>query len=520
MPLGVGFLGKNVVGIASLVYGLAILCSRLIGLVREAVIGRYLGVGREADIYWTAFVIPDFLNYLLAGGILSIAFIPIFQKRLSENSETAPLFLSNLLNSLGLLVIGFTVLLWTLTPKLTPWIAPGMNGDDLNRLNLLVRIILPAQIFHLTGAVLSAALQAQDKHTMPALAPIIYTLGIVMGGVILGPTLGAEGFAWGVLAGSFLGPFLCPFIGQYRQKLRWQMTLNLSDRDLRRYFVLSLPIMLGFSVIVLDDMIIKALASELSRAGSISELQYARTLMKVPMGIFGLAAGMATFPSLSRLFVADDQEKAFELLSKAIRMTVFLAFCAHVLLSAVGTEIATVIWGTDRFTSAALREIGDLTAFYALGLWAWSLQGLVARGFYAQQDTWTPTIMGTILFFAWIPIYHLSASTTRQLALCSSAVISVYVIALTAWLYRKAKLKGLNIAAPWRPILRLFMVTLLVNVIVQKMRQSISIDGPPLLVGALFGMTAITIFCIAAVVIGNREVKVIGTLLHQKLKKS
>ena len=520
MPLGVEFLGKNVVGIASLIYGLAILCSRLIGLVREAVIGRYLGVGREADIYWTAFVIPDFLNYLLAGGILSIAFIPIFQKRLSEDSGAAPLFLSNLLNSLGLLVIGFTVILWTLTPTLTPLIAPGMDADDLNRLNLLVRIILPAQIFHLTGAVLSAALQAQDKHTMPALAPIIYTLGIVLGGVILGPTLGAEGFAWGVLAGSFLGPFLCPFIGQYRLRFHWQMTMNLTDKDLRRYFVLSLPIMLGFSVIVLDDMIIKALASELSRAGSISELQYARTLMKVPMGIFGLAAGMATFPSLSRLFVANDQETAFELLSKAIRMTVFLAFSAHVLLSAAGTEIATVIWGTDRFDTFALTEIGDLTAYYALGLWAWSIQGLIARGFYAQQDTWTPTILGTLLFFAWIPIYHLSASTTRQLALCSSLVISVYVLALTAWLYRKARLKGLKVAAPWRPMLRLFLVTLLVNLIVQKIRQNISIDGPPLVVGGLFGICALTIFCAAAVIIGNREIKVVGALLRQKLKKN
>ena len=136
-------------------------------------------------------------------------------------------------------------------------------------------------------------------------------------------------------------------------------------------------------------------------------------------------------------------------------MTVFLAFSAHVLLSAAGTEIATVIWGTDRFDTFALTEIGDLTAYYALGLWAWSIQGLIARGFYAQQDTWTPTILGTLICL--IPIYHSSASTTRQLAPCSS-LVSLYVLALTAWLYRKARQQG-SVAAPWRPMLA-YLVTL------------------------------------------------------------
>ena len=74
-------MSKKTIGIASLIYGVTILLSRLIGLIREAVIGRVLGVGSEADVYWTAFIIPDFLNYLLAGGILSIAFIPIFQRQ-------------------------------------------------------------------------------------------------------------------------------------------------------------------------------------------------------------------------------------------------------------------------------------------------------------------------------------------------------------------------------------------------------------------------------------------------------
>ena len=138
-------------------------CSRLIGLVREAVIGRYW-VGREADIYWMAFVIPDFLNYLLAGGILSIVLFHF--SKATERRLGGTTFPSNLSTAW---VIGHWIhcCLWTLTPTLTPLIAPGMDADDLNHFDLLVRIILPAQIFHLTGAVLSAALQAQISIQCP-----------------------------------------------------------------------------------------------------------------------------------------------------------------------------------------------------------------------------------------------------------------------------------------------------------------------------------------------------------------
>ena len=150
--------------------------------------------------------------------------------------------------------------------------------------------------------------------------------------------------------------------------------------------------MLGVSVVVLDDMLIKRFASLLPGEGSISQLQYARTLMKVPMGVFGLAAGMAAFPTLSRLFNQQQPSQAYETLAQSIRMTMLLAFIAQAALSTVGTEIATVIWGETRFDAAVLNQIGLLTATYSLGLWAWSIQGLLARGYYAQGNTWTPTL--------------------------------------------------------------------------------------------------------------------------------
>ena len=111
--------------------------------------------------------------------------------------------------------------------------------------------------------------------------------------------VGAEGFAWGTLIGSVLGPFALPVFGCLRSGMRWRPTLSLRDPDLLRYLWLSAPIMIGFSIVVVDEWIIKNQASYLD-PGAISHLQYARTPMKTPMGVFGMAAGVATYPTISR----------------------------------------------------------------------------------------------------------------------------------------------------------------------------------------------------------------------------
>ena len=432
-------MNRRVIGIASLIYGVSILLSRLVGLIRESVIGRTLGNGAEADVYWAAFVLPDFLNYLLAGGILSIVFIPIFQRYLTEGrTQEGWRTFSVIANCLTVLLIVATGVLWFLTPQLTPIVAPGMDAEQLALLNRLVRIILPAQIFHLVGGLLSATLQARDAHVMPAIAPVVYTSCIVIGGLLLAPTMGAEGFAWGVLVGSILGPFGLPLLGALRLGLHWTPLFSLRHPELKRYFLLSLPVMLGFSVVVLDDMVVKHYASEVAE-GVISRLQYGRTLMKVPMGVFGMAAGMAAFPTLTRLFTEGRAQEAHETLVRALRFMLLLAFVAQAGLTTAATEVATVIWGETRFSGADLSEIGLYTGILCLGLWAWSAQLLVARGFYAQGNTWTPTLVGSVVMLVVVPLYGLLARRYggAGLAMASSLAITVYLTALWFFLRRQ-----------------------------------------------------------------------------------
>jgi putative peptidoglycan lipid II flippase len=427
-------------GFAAILYGVSILLSRVIGLVRESVIGRTLGNGGEADVYWTAFVIPDFLNYLLAGGALSLVFIPLFHGHLSRNDEAAGWrAFSQIANFLGILLGVATLGLFWAAPLLAPRIAPGMDAAQHAQLTHLVRIILPAQIFHVLGGLLSATLQARERHVMPALAPLLYTGGIVVFGVLLGPSLGAEGFAWGVLAGSFLGPFLMPLIACVRGGLRWSPVLSWRDADLRTYLWRSLPVMLGFSVVVFDDFLLRYFGS-LVEPGTISRLTYAKTLMRVPMGVFGLAVGMATYPVLARLHAEGRPAEARDTLTRALRTTLVLAIAAQAALTVSAPQIALVIWGQRRFTPDQLAEIGALTGWVCLGLWAWSTQGLVARGFYARGDTWTPTIIGSAVTLLFVPLYWWLGRDFGGvgLAVASSVAISANAIALSMRVHRGA----------------------------------------------------------------------------------
>src|SRR5262249_38778561 len=162
------------VRIASAVWGASILLSRLVSMVREGAIGRILGASAASDVYNASFQLPDSLTYLLPAGALSIVFIPIFSGHLARGEERRGWEAFGVIASfLAVLLVALTAILFLLAPALARWIAPGFSDAQLEDLVRLTRIVLPAQIFHVLGGLLSAALQARDRHALPALAPIV-----------------------------------------------------------------------------------------------------------------------------------------------------------------------------------------------------------------------------------------------------------------------------------------------------------------------------------------------------------
>ena len=295
------------IGIASVIWAGSIFLSRMMGLLREQIIGRTLGASREADLYFASFTLPDFLNYLLAAGALSIVFIPIFLEYLERGEHDGGWksfsVIANFILVVGSIGIG---LLMVFARPLASLVAPGFTEPgEVDTLVRLIRIILPAQFFHVIGGLLSAALQAQDLHLLPAMAP----LGL----------LGRHHrrrTGWGALPRNGRRRICVGRAGRLRDGAVCAAALRLPqdpdalvpdpllpEPDLRRYLWLSFPIMIGFSIVVVDEWIVKNQASYLA-AGALSYLQYGRTLMKVPIGVFGMAAGVAAYPTISRMVAA------------------------------------------------------------------------------------------------------------------------------------------------------------------------------------------------------------------------
>lgn len=427
----------RVIGIASIIWAGSIFLSRVMGLLREQIIGRTLGASRTADLYFASFTLPDFLNYLLAAGALSIVFIPIFLAHLKRGDPDRGWdsfsVIANFILVVGIICIG---LLMIFARPLAVLVAPGFtNGSDIDTLVRLTRIILPAQFFHVVGGLLSAVLQAQNLHALPAMAPLVYSAGIIVGGLIGAqyPQLGAEGFAWGVLAGSVVGPFGLPLYGCLKVQMRWVPRLTFRDPDLRRYLWLSLPIMIGFSIVVVDEWIVKNQASYLG-VGSLSYLQYGRTLMKVPIGMFGMAAGVAAYPTISALVATGNVVRAYALLCRAVRLMLLFTFGAQVCLTISGFEAVYLIWGlfADRFTVADAQQTASVLSYLCLGLSGWAAQTVISRGFYALQSTWLPTLIGTAIAAIMVPLYVLMRQRDGAigLAIASSVAIMAYVMLL------------------------------------------------------------------------------------------
>jgi putative peptidoglycan lipid II flippase len=427
------------VGIASGIWAASIFLSRIMGLVREQIIGRTLGASREADLYFASFTLPDFLNYLLAAGALSIVFIPLFVEYLQRgDSERAWRAFSIIVNFMGVVLCVGILLLTLYARSLSGLVAPGFTGPgEIETLARLTRIILPAQFFHVVGGLLSAVLLAQNRHFLPAMAPLVYSASIIAGGLIgANAGAGADGFAWGALIGSVIGPFALPFYGCLKAGMRWRPVFSFRDPDLKRYLWLSAPIMLGFSVVIVDEWIVKNQASYLGK-GVLSYLQYGRTLMKVPIGVFGMAAGVAAYPTISRLVAAGNVADAYALLTRAVRLMLAAIFAAQVCLTLVGSDAAYLIWGlfAKRFTVADAQATGSILFYLCVGLSGWAAQTVISRGFYALGSTWLPTILGTMVAAAMLPVYvalrHLYGAD--GLAVASSVAILVYVL-LLGWL--------------------------------------------------------------------------------------
>ncbi|MDX1469406.1 MAG: murein biosynthesis integral membrane protein MurJ [Acidimicrobiia bacterium] len=422
-------------GAAAAVISVSILLSRLLGLGRDALIAGLIGRNDEADLYFQAFLIPDFLNYLIAGAFLTITLIPILSRHLEAGDiVAASRAFTSVLRFVAGTVVALTTLMWLFADQLVTVVFPDVAGNH-DRLIAMTRIILPAQVFLVIGAILMAVQYAHKRFLFPALAPLIYNLGIILGG-LLGVLLGdpsPEAFLWGALGGAFVGNFTLQWIGA-RRTGTWLIRPLPGESSVREYLVLALPLMVGQSVAVLDEQFVRFFGQ--AEVGATSALSFARRLNMVPVGVIAQAAGVAAFPFLAGLAARGDNETLVTTTARAARNTVFVAAGAAAALVVLAEPAVTLIYRYGQFTAADAEVVASLLMIYALSIPAWGLHQILVRHFYAKRKMWTPVVIGTLFTILAVPIWvglHRSMGV-RGFALASTLVISGYALAmLFAW---------------------------------------------------------------------------------------
>src|SRR5690349_3452523 len=202
---------------ATLLLITAVMLSRVIGYVRDAYIAWAYGAAGATDAYVTAFTLPDFLNYIVAGGSASITFISIYTRFLAEKRDAdAEKTFSIIITVMTAVMVVGTILAEIFTPQFLHWYVKDFTPDKIDLCVHLTRILLPAQIFFYVGGVVSAVLLSHRLFLFPAFGPLVYNVAIIAGGVIGGRQLGISSLAYGALVGSFAGPFLINAFGASR----------------------------------------------------------------------------------------------------------------------------------------------------------------------------------------------------------------------------------------------------------------------------------------------------------------
>ncbi|MGJ3521412.1 murein biosynthesis integral membrane protein MurJ [Nitratidesulfovibrio sp. D1] len=441
-------------GAAALIMAASVFVSRFMGLVRDKVISYLFGATVEADVYFAAFVVPDFINYLLAGGYFSITLIPLLSERFERDPEDGWRFFAAAFWWIAIAICLLTGVAWWFAPELARVAAPGFDAPSTARLVRFLRIILPAQAFFLPGACVTALLYMRRQFAVPAMGPLVYNGCIIGGGVLswaLAPARGMEGFCWGVLAGAALGSFGLPLLAAARGGgVRLRPVLR--HPGVRRFALLALPLMIGQSVVVLDEQFVRIFGS-MTGEGAVSLLNYARRIMLVPVGVVAQAAGVASYPFLAALAARGEAQSFDATLSTALRnaLAVIIPLSAWMLLAAEPTM--RLIFQGGGFAAAETLASAPLLRVMLCGVAFWAVQQVVGRAFYAHQDTVTPAVVGTLATLAALPLYvlagHAGARGTLGVAAAGTVAVAVYTVALALVWRRRHGGGGLSGIVGW-----------------------------------------------------------------------
>jgi putative peptidoglycan lipid II flippase len=431
------------------IIGLAVMCSRVLGLAREVICAALFGGGVAMDAFTVAFRIPNLLRDLFAEGALSTAFVTTFSKTIARGGDAAAWRLADKVATLTTLMLSAVCVLGiVLSPQLVATLAPGFDIDKAVLTVTLTRIMFPFILLVSIAALVMGMLNAKNVFGMPAMASSFFNIGSIVGGVLLGAWLDPQfgpraliGLAIGTLIGGALQ------LGVQLPRLRrlgyhFQPDFAWRDAGVKAILALMGPSVIAASTTQLNVLVNSMFASALGD-GPIFWLAIAFRLMQLPLGLFGVALGTVTLPLLSRLAVGGDMAAFRGELSRAMRLGFLLTVPSAVGLMMLAEPIISVLYQHGRFDAHQTAEAAGALRFYAIGLCGYAALKVLVNAFYALDRRKTPMLVSFMavalnLLFNWIFTFQLGWGH-RGLAFSTGCVASFNFLMLYALMHHRLK---------------------------------------------------------------------------------
>ena len=374
------------------------LMSRVLGFFREVLLAKWTGITSASDTLDLAFIIPDFLFYLSAGGYLAITLIPILSD-ISKNRET------ELNDYFVSLLYGLSIVFFTISFLSFLFRYQIVNLLDVENPDLFIKLFTPiifSQTFFFIGAILMSFQYFKNDFKYAALAPVIYNSSIILFGWLYStsPESTVYGFAIGGLVGSILGHLLLQLLGAKNNGLIFK-ALKPKLEHISQYIKISFPLIIGQSIAVIDEQLFRYFGSLLS-TGSIASFRYARRVALIPVGVIAQAVGVASYPTLSKLFVENKFGDFKLLIKKQLSALAVINTGVLIIFLKNSENIIEIVYQRGLFSSEDTSRVSSIFMVVAFGLIPWSLNQIITRSYYVQKNYWFPVWVGTFITFVTI----------------------------------------------------------------------------------------------------------------------
>jgi len=431
---------------AGIIVTVAFAISRVLGYLRYVVIAAAVPDPSQLDSFFAAFRIPDFLFQLVAAGALSSAMIPVVAGLFATDEDARAWRVVSTVTTLMLSALAVLALLvLVFAPALVPVITPGFDDAQLAQTVELTRVMVLAPLFLAAGAVATSVLNAKGRFGAAALAPIVYNVAIIVGALLFVPPFGVVGLAIGVVLGA-LGHLLVQLPVMRRVGARITPRVDLGDSDARKTLVLMAPRALGLGAVQVVFLVMTSLASTLA-TGAIAAFTFAFAVLQIPIGVIGVPLGIVLLPSLSRESALGDADAFRRLLVRALRLLAFVMVPITAIGFVVAGDVTRLLFDYGATDEPLLDATSAALQAFLLGLTAHSLIAVLARAFYARQDTLTPVLAALVAVAVDIAFAVALVGTFGVVGLAAAIAIGAWVETLLLAVILRRRVAGLDLGS-------------------------------------------------------------------------